>query len=161
MASGEGILCRLCFVLLYPDSGCDFVSIILPKLAYRIRSVERCEGWPTGDRYTITSSQQYMEAQDVEILQSQLKFTLWFIGILMTVLSFFIIRAFKAQEKKDDDQDKQLINFGALMARLTDSITSIDKSTALNNQLLQQHERHLQKHDLILENLAHATKTKR
>jgi hypothetical protein len=47
------------------------------------------------------------------------------------------------------------------MSRLTDSITSIDKSTALNTQLLQQHERHLQKHDLILENIAGTTKTKR
>ena len=102
-----------------------------------------------------------MEQDAIEIVQTQLKFTLWFIGVLMTVLAFFIVKAFKVQEKKDDDQDKQLINFGALMARLTDSITSIDKSTALNTQLLQQHERHLQKHDLILENLAGATKTKR
>lgn len=97
----------------------------------------------------------------LEIAQTQLKFTLWFIGVLMTVVSFFLIRAFKSQEKKDDEQDKQLINFGALMSRLTDSITSIDKSTALNTQLLQQHEKHLIKHDLILENLALSTKAKR
>lgn len=97
----------------------------------------------------------------MEDLQTQLKFTLWFIGVLMTVLGYFVVRAFKTQEKKDEDQDKQLINFGALMSRLTDSITSIDKSTALNTQLLQQHEKHLQKHDIILENLAGATKTKR
>jgi hypothetical protein len=104
-----------------------------------------------------------METVDksIELLQTQLKFTLWFIGILMGLLSFFIIRAFNGQAKRDDDQDKQLINFGALMSRLTDSITSIDKSTALNTQLLQQHERHLQKHDLILENIAGSTKTKR
>lgn len=102
-----------------------------------------------------------METADVELLQTQVKFTLWFIGILMTVLSFFIVRAFKAQEKKDESQDQQLTMFGSLMKSLNDAIQSIDKSTAINTRILEQHEKHLEKHDKILENLATATRTRK
>lgn len=98
---------------------------------------------------------------DVEIVQTQLKFTLWFIGVLMTVLSFFVVKAFNSQSKKDEEQDKQLTGFGALMSRLNDAISSIDKSTAINTEILRQHEKHLEQHDKILENLAGATKTRR
>lgn len=102
-----------------------------------------------------------METSDVEVLQTQLRFTLWFIAVLMSVLAFFIVRAFKAQEKKDETQDAQLLSFGTIMNRLSDAIASIDKSTALNTQILTRHEKHLEKHDAILENLAHATKTRK
>lgn len=97
----------------------------------------------------------------VELLQTQLKFTLWFIGILMSIVGFFVIKGFKSQEKKDDEQDKQLSLFNALMNKLSDAITSIDKSTAINTEILKRHETHLEKHDRILENLAGVTKTKR
>lgn len=102
-----------------------------------------------------------METSNVDVLQTQLNFTLWFIAVLMTVLSFFIIRAFKAQEKKDESQDEQLTMFGSLMKSLNDAIQSIDKSTAINTEILRQHEKHLEQHDKILENLAGATKTRR
>lgn len=102
-----------------------------------------------------------MEDANVELLQTQVKFTLWFIGILMTVVSFFVIRAFKAQEKTDQTQDEQISRFGELMRKLSDAITSIDKSTAINTEILRQHEKHLEQHDKILENLAGATKTRR
>ena len=97
----------------------------------------------------------------VELLQTQLKFTLWFIGILMSIVAFFIMRGFKAQQKKDDAQDEQLGVFTTLMNKLSDAITSIDKSTAINTEILKRHENHLEKHDRILENLAGATKVKR
>lgn len=102
-----------------------------------------------------------METSDLEIVQTQLKFTLWFIGVLMTVLSFFVVRAFKAQEKKDESQDEQLTMFGTLMKSLNDAIQSIDKSTAINTEILRQHEKHLEQHDKVLEKLAGATKTRR
>ena len=102
-----------------------------------------------------------METTDVEVLQTQLKFTLWFIAVLMSVLAFFIVRAFRAQEKKDETQDAQLVGFNSLMNKLSDAIFSIDKSTTINTEILKRHETHLEKHDRILENLANATKTRR
>lgn len=102
-----------------------------------------------------------METADVEVLQTQLKFTLWFIGVLMTALSFFVIKAFNAQAKKDESQDAQLIDFSKIVTKLSDAIASIDKATAINTKINEQHEKHLAKHDLILENLLSTTKTKR
>jgi Tfp pilus assembly protein PilN len=98
---------------------------------------------------------------DIELLQTQLKFTLWFIGILMTALTFFIVRAFGTQTKKDEKQDAQLEKLNELMDKIGDAIHSIDTTTQVQSQVLKEHEKHILKHDAILEEIVRTTRGKK
>lgn len=61
----------------------------------------------------------------IEVLQTQLKFTLWFIGILLSIVAFFIIRSFAHQTKKDDQQDKQIEKLEQAINTMSDVAVSI------------------------------------
>jgi hypothetical protein len=94
-----------------------------------------------------------MDAEDIktslEIAQTQLKFTLWFIGLLMTVLSFFIIRAFNAQAKKDEAQDDKIDKIGETMEAIRDLATSM-------RVMLAKHEAEI---GFVMKNIEKATKS--
>lgn len=101
---------------------------------------------------------QVNAAKSVDLLHTQLRFTLWFIGVLMGIVAFFIVRAFNKQDKKDEKQDHQIEKMGEMFGAITDAVKGIEKSIALSTQTLQQHEKHIEKHDRILENWMKGTK---
>lgn len=73
------------------------------------------------------------ESSSVDLLQTQLKFTLWFIGVLMSVLSVFIVRAFNGQAKKDDLQDKHI-------EKLSDTMDSIKEVAMSMREMIARHD---------------------